>query len=89
MRRFVYLEQEPEHQYYGIRGQIQHIKAKVRRLNKTEENIIAAIFTPNPVDLWINIKEEPDEHLKVDKLIVNNKVIKQGISSYRVFRKKS
>ena len=42
----MYLEEEPEFQYYVIRGQIKHIKARLRRLNKTEDDIIAAIDTP-------------------------------------------
>ena len=62
----VYLEEEPEFEYYVIRGQKKHIKTQLKRLNKTEEDIIAAIDTPNSVDLWINIKDELDEHLKLD-----------------------
>ena len=74
----VYIEEEPEFQYYVIRGQIKHIKARLRRLNKTEDDIIAAIDTPNSVDLWINIREELDEHLKLDKLVANNKIMNTG-----------
>ena len=39
----VYLEDEPEYQYYVIRGQKQHIRKQLKRLNKTEEDIIASI----------------------------------------------
>jgi len=68
-------EEELEYQYYVIRGQRQHIMKQLRRLNKTEDAIIASIETPNSVDLWINIKDELDEHLKLDKLVVNNRII--------------
>ena len=74
----VYLEEEPEFQYYVIRGQIPHIRKQLRRLNKTEEDIIAAVDTPNSVDLWINIKDELDEHLKLDKMVANNKIMNTG-----------
>ena len=89
----VYLEEEPEFQYYVIRGQIKHIKARLRRLNKTEDDIIAAIDTPNSVDLWINIREELYEHLKLDKLVANNKIMNtgyfqlQGISEKEIIRR--
>ena len=43
-----------------------------------DEDIIAAIDTPNSVDLWIKVKEELDEHMKLDKLILHNKVIHTG-----------
>ena len=71
-------EEELEFQYYVIRGQRQHIMKQLRRLNKTEDAIIASIETPNSVDLWINIKDELDEHLKLDKLVVNNKIMNTG-----------
>ena len=74
----VYLEDEPEYQYYVIRGQKQHIRKQLKRLNKTDEDIIEAIDTPNSVDLWINIKDELDEHLKLNKLVANNNVINTG-----------
>ena len=74
----VYLEEEPEFQYYVIRGQIKHIRKQLKRFNKKEEDIIAAIDTPNSVDLWIQVKEELDEHIKLDKLILHNKVIHAG-----------
>ena len=74
----VYLEEEPEFQYYVIRGQIKHIRKQFKRFNKTIEDIIAAIDTPNSVDLWIKVKEELDEHIKLDKLILHNKVIHTG-----------
>ena len=62
-------------------------------MNKTEEDIIAAIDIPNSVDLWINIKEELDEHLKLGKMVANNKIINigyfqlQGISEKEFMRK--
>ena len=77
----MYLEEEPEFQYYVIRGQKKHIRKQLRRLNKTEDDIIAAIDTPNSVDLWINIREELDEHLKLDKLVANNKIMNTGYFS--------
>ena len=73
----VYLDDEPEYQYYVIRGQ-KHIRKQLKRLNKTDEDIIEAIDTPNSVDLWINIKDELDEHLTLDILVANNKIIKTG-----------
>jgi len=84
----VYLEEELEFQYYVIRGQKKHIKTQLRRLNKTEDDIIAAIDTPNSVDLWINIKEELDEHLKLDKLVANNKIMNTGYFSLENFSEK-
>ena len=84
----VYLEEEEEFQYYVIRGQIKHIKKQLRRLNKKEEDIIAAIDTPNSVDLWINIKEELDEYLKLDKMIANNKIINTGYFSLKKYFRK-
>ena len=87
----VFLEKGPEFQYYVIRGQIKHIKARLRRLNKTEDDIIAAIDTPNSVDLWINIREEVDEHLKLDKLVANNKIMNTGyfqLQGYREFQRR-
>ena len=77
----MYLEEEPEYQYYVIRGQLEHIRKKLRRLNKTEEDIIAAIDTPNSVDLWINIKDQLDLNLKLDKMVIHNKVINTGYFS--------
>ena len=74
----VYLKEEPEFQYYGIRGHIKHIRKQLKRFNKKDENMITAIDTPNSVDLWIQVKEELDEHIKLDKLILQNKVINTG-----------
>ena len=38
----VYLEEEPEYQYYGIRGQNAHVRKQLKRLNKTEEDVICS-----------------------------------------------
>ena len=84
----MYLEEELEFQYYVIRGQKKHIKTQLRRLNKTEDDIIAAIDTPNSVDLCINIREELDEHLKLDKLVANNKIMNTGYFSLENFSEK-
>ena len=74
----VYLDEEPEFQYYVIRCQIKHIRKQLKRFNKKEEDIIASIDTPNSVDLWIKVKEELEEHIKLDKLILRNKIINPG-----------
>ena len=84
----VYLEDEPEYQYYVIRGQIQHIRKQLKRLNKTEEDLIAAIDTPNSVDLWINIKDQLDLNLKLDKMVVNNKIINTGYFQLKKYFRK-
>ena len=54
------------------------LKKQLKRLNKTEEDVIAAIDTPNSVDLWINIKDQLDLNLKLDKMVVNNRIINSG-----------
>ena len=40
----VYLEEEPEFQYYVIRGQIKHIRKQLKRFNKKEEDIIRRLI---------------------------------------------
>ena len=67
--------------HYVIRGQVKHIRRQLKRFNKTDEDKIAAIDTPNSVDLWIQVKEKFDEHIKFDKLILHNKVINTGYFS--------
>ena len=79
----VYLEEEPEYQYHVIRGQNAHIRKQLKRLNKTEEDVIAAIDTPNSVDLWINIKDQLDLNLKLDEMVTNNKIINTGYFSLK------
>ena len=66
-----------------IRGQNAHIRKQLKRLNKTEEDVIAAIDTPNSVDLWINIKDQLDLNLKLDKMVTNNKIINTGYFSLK------
>ena len=74
----VYLEEDPEYHCYVIRGQIKHIRKQLKRFNKTDEDVIAAIDTPNSVSLWIQVKEKLDEHLKLDRMILHNNVIHTG-----------
>ena len=59
------------------------LKKQLKRLNKTEEDVIAAIDTPNSVDLWINIKDQLDLNLKLDKMVTNNKIINTGYFSLK------